>query len=214
MQFKYHSFNVHDQMPRGWEDVITEFALTHYKRKTLVPTSTTSREASSDLELPIQIVGGGAIRRAIPWLYDLYRGLFRDMAAKCFNEEVLIAQDDRYAINCNIQQGINMRYECHIDSNPIEGLLYVTTHFEGEGGELVISNNAGAIGPTQIEEDCVRIYPKRGDLYFFDARSHPHFVAPLAFPGAYRIAVAMNYYTPSCTEEMRPSDLNKHLGLE
>ncbi len=167
-----------------------------------------------DLRLNIQIVGGRIIRQALPWLYDLYRGLFRDLAANCFDEEVLIAKDDRYAINMNIQQGPEMRYECHVDSNPIEGLLYVTTHFEGEGGELIVSNRSNARGPAQIQEDCVRIYPKKGELLFFDARRYPHYVAPLSYPSAHRIAVAMNYYTPSCTEEMRPADLNKHLGIE
>jgi hypothetical protein len=194
--------------------MISDFALTHYQQTILVPTATTSREELSDLQLPVQIVGGISIRRALPWLYDLYRGLFRDLATKCFDEEVLIAKEDQYALNLNIQQGTEMRYECHVDSNPIAGLLYVTTHFEGEGGELIVSNSSNAYGPIQIEKDSVRIFPRKGDLIFFDARRHPHYVSPLTSPGARRISVAMNYYTPSCPEEMRPSDLSKHLGLE
>ncbi len=214
LPFNFNKFQVSNQLPRGWADIIRDFALTHYKRKIIVPTSTTSREAELTLQLPVQIVGGITIRRTLPWLYDIYRGLFRDIAAQCFDEEVFIAKDDRYAINLNIQQGTEMRYECHVDSNPIEGLLYVTTHYEGEGGELVVSHDPNALGPSEIEKNCARFYPQKGDLLFFDARDYPHYVTPLTFPGAYRIVVAMNFYTPSCTEEMRPSDLNKHLGIE
>jgi hypothetical protein len=162
----------------------------------------------------VQTVGGLAIRRSLPWLYDLYRGLFLELACSCFGESVMIAKDDRYAINLNIQQGIKMRYECHVDSNPVEGLLYVTSHLPGDGGELVVSNVSAAVGPAEIDQNCTRILPTRGDLIFFDARQHPHYVTALTSPGACRVAVAMNYYTPSCTEEDRPTDLNKHLGIE
>lgn len=212
--FHYKKHDVVDFLPRSWDSEITEIALTHYKRKMLIPTSVTSRESSVDLQLPVFTVSGITIRRTLPWLYDLYRGLFRDFAAGYTNEPVSIARDDRYAINLNVQQGQEMRYECHVDSNPIEGLLYVTTHFEGEGGELVVSQNPHALGPDEIRKDGVIIHPRKGDLIFFDARNHPHYTAPLLFPSGYRIVVAMNYYTPSCSEEMRPSDLNKHLGLE
>lgn len=76
---------------------------------------------------------------------------------------------------------------------------------------LIVSNNPAARGPTQIEQDCVRIYPVSGNLVFFDARQFPHFVAPLVHASAVRIAVAMNYYVPSCPESSRPLDLNRHL---
>ena len=151
------------------------------------------------------------IRAGLPWLFDLYRGVFRDLGQPYTDELLSVATDDRYAVNLNVQEGRSMRYECHIDSNPVEGLLYVTSHPPGTGGELVVSNRTHVLGPAEIDDDCVRIYPSAGQLYFFDAREFPHYVAPLCDDRDIRIVMAMNYYTPSCTESDRPKDLNRHL---
>ena len=50
-----------------------------------------------------------------------------------------------------------MRYECHVDSNPIEGLLYLTEHPEGNRGELVVSLGYSAKGPDEIRNNS-RVY--------------------------------------------------------
>ena len=52
-------------------------------------------------------------------------------------ENLCVAEDERYAINIKLQKGKKMRYECHVDSNPI--LLYLTENPEGNRGELVVS---------------------------------------------------------------------------
>lgn len=104
-----------------------------------------------------------------------------------------------------------MRYECHVDSNPVQGLLYVTTHKNGEGGELVVSNDESALGVNGILEDCQKIFPCSGDLVIFDARKNPHYVEPLKASDGIRIAATMNFYTIDAPEQMRPTDLNKHL---
>ena len=103
-----------------------------------------------------------------------------------------------------------MRYEAHVDSNPVEVLLYVTDHPYGTGGELVVSPNIDAVGISEIDNDCEIIYPESGKLLVFDFRTFPHYVRPLK-SDEYRVAVAMNYYTEECTEEMRPPDLDQHL---
>jgi hypothetical protein len=144
-------------------------------------------------------------------LYDLYRGTFRDIGQTCVDEPLSIAMDTRYAINFNVQRGTEMRYECHIDSNPLEGLLYATTHAAGTGGEFIACNRADAIGVEAILQDCKHIHPEKGKLLFFDARDHPHLVTPLTDPSGVRVAVTMNYYIPSCPESARPKDLNRHL---
>ncbi|MFM8572493.1 MAG: 2OG-Fe(II) oxygenase, partial [Pirellula sp.] len=174
----------------------------------------TSRELSNDIHIPVVTVGGRAVKEHLPWLYSLYLKEFRDIAQSLTTENVQTAQDDRYAINLNVQCGNQMRYECHVDSNPIEGLLYLTDHPAGCGGELVVSQSEDARGTVAISESATRIYPVAGKLVFFDARLHPHFVAPLRLPEDRRIVAAMNYYLPSCPESARPSDLNRHLGLE
>jgi hypothetical protein len=119
--------------------------------------------------------------------------------------------DNHFAVALNVQTGPD-RYECHVDTNPIEGLLYVTTHREGEGGELVVSNRGEAQSVEEVDADSTIVEPKAGYLLFFDGRHHSHYVASLKDPTAVRIVVAMNYYVPSWPEEKRPTDLNKHLS--
>ena len=211
--FRWVEFDANEFMPQGWRSQITAFALSNYVSKDIVPTSVTSREASLDVVLPCQTVGGTRIRAGLPWLFDLYNGEFLRCARGLKEEPAFSARDDRYAINLNVQRGRKMRYECHVDSDPIEGLLYVTTHKNGAGGELVVSKWADALGPDEIANSGVRIFPEAGKLIFFDARAHPHFVTPLTSEEDIRIVVAMNYYTASCTEAERPADLNRHLGL-
>jgi hypothetical protein len=209
--FKYYEFDVNEFLPASWRDDISQLVKKYSVERILSATSVTSREVSPDITVPAFIVDGDCIKERMPWLYDLYRGFFRDMGQKCVTEPVSTAKEPVYGVNLNIQRGSKMRYECHVDSNPIQGMLYVTTHPEGTGGELVVSNRPEAVGPEDIEKDCVRIFPKSGHLVFFDARQYPHYVAPLKNDDAVRIAAAMNFYIPSAPEEMRPSDLNKHL---
>lgn len=210
-EFSWFASDATSLLPRSWAGDIMRVARSEAASRTLVPTSVTSREATRDLRIPVSTVGGRSVRRCLPWLYDLYRGTFRDILQDISPDPVALATDDRYAVNLNVQVGAGARYEAHVDSNPWEGLLYATTHKPGEGGELVVSNRRDAWGVEAISEDCARIHPQAGTLVFFDAREFPHFVAPLVDPSAIRIAVAMNFYTPSCPESARPSDLNQHL---
>lgn len=209
--FSWHERDVSDLLPRTWATTVADFAARTAVVRTLRPHSVTSRECDPDIAIPVMTVGGVALRNGLPWLYDLYRGTFRDLLETVAGEAVSIARDDRYAVNLNMQRGDRTRYECHVDSNPWEGLLYVTTHPPGSGGELVVANRKDAMGPAEIEADCVRIHPAMGKLVFFDAREFPHFVAPLADADAVRIAIAMNFYTVACPESARPADLNRHL---
>ena len=40
----------------------------------------------------------------------------------------MAAADDRYGVVLNVQRGTKMRFECHVDSNPLTGLLFCTDH--------------------------------------------------------------------------------------
>jgi 2OG-Fe(II) oxygenase superfamily len=212
--FHWSEHDFSEYLPVGWDEAILEFARNRAVHKLLTPTSVTSREGAHSISLPTLTAGGIAIRDGLRWLYDLYHGRILEIAQSITADSVCTAKDDRYAINLNVQTGQSMRYEAHIDSNPIEGLLYVTSHPEGAGGELVVGLDIEARGVDEISRDCVRIYPEKGKLIFFDARRNPHFVSPLVDENDMRVVVAMNFYTPYCTELDRPADLNKHLGLE
>jgi len=157
-------------------------------------------------------IGGAVIRKAAPWIFNLYLNEFREIGQTCIAEPISPASGVRYSINLNVQTG-DMRYEAHVDSNPLEGLLYVTDHPRGSGGELIVCRLQNVVGVDEIARDCVTIYPRVGTLIFFDAREHSHFVRPRNNPGDIRVVAVMNYYTPSCPESARPPDLDKHLGL-
>ena len=212
--FLWHSFDVTSELPESWELCLQRIARAHAVQKSLAPTSVTSRESASITDIPVTTVGGVALAREAPWLDTLYKNRFRELAELVYGVEVSCAQDPRIGINLNVQCGATQRYEAHVDSNPIEGLLYVTTNPPGSGGELVVANNPAAVGIEEIEHDQSRVYPVSGQLIFFDARQHPHYVRPLVASDGERLVVAMNFYTAECTEADRPRDLNLHLFNE
>lgn len=209
-RFSWRSYDLTSILPKFWQDDVLAVARKKAKHKILLPRSVTSREGDPNLQIPVATVGGGTLRADLPWLFDLYKGLFRDLAQLGCSEPVSTATTELIGANLNVQTG-EMRYEAHVDSNPIEGLLYCTDHPRGTGGELVVSNNTLAQSVAEIDRDCSVVYPVAGNLVFFDARRFPHYVRPLAAPGGMRVVVAMNFYTPSCPESSRPPDLTNHL---
>ena len=122
---------------------------------------------------------------------------------------MLPAADDRYGIVLNVQRGTGMRFEFHVDSNPMTGLLFCTDH--PEGGDLVFAHDPAAAGIEAAERDCSVIRPRAGHLIFFDGRQHPHYARPLRTESDMRVVAVMNFYTESCPESTRPQELNRHL---
>ena len=212
--FRWHTFDISSELPWEWVDLITDVAKSQARHKELQPMSVTSREHDRNMRIPVLTLGGIGIKENLPWLDKMYRTLFLELGQSLVTEQLSVAEDQRYAINLNVQQGSQMRYECHVDSNPLEGLLYVTTHSPGSGGELVVSKRGDIFGVDKVEEAAARIYPVSGNLVFFDARHNSHYVTALQNEESMRIAVTMNFYTPSCSEADRPDDLNRHLGIE
>ena len=209
-RFTWRSYDLRSLLLSDWQSEVLE-AAKHAAEKTLIPQSITSREGDKKLRIPIRTLSGVAVRQRLPWLYDLYKGLFRDLGQLGVTEPLYTAESDLHGAVLNVQGGAGMRYECHVDSNPVEGLLYVTDHPKGSGGELVVANNMVAKSVEEVDADCSVVYPVEGNLIFFDARRFAHYVRPLAEADATRIVVAMNFYTPSCPEASRPADLDQHL---
>jgi len=179
--------------------------------RTLRPRSVTSREGNPDLRIDTLTVNGIVLRSELPWVHALYAGLFREFGQSCAGEALACADNDLFGAVLGVQRGSKMRYEAHVDSNPLEGLLYVTSHPSGAGGELIVANDCNAKSVAEIEADCSTVFPMAGHLLFFDARRFPHYVRPLVDPNGTRVVVAMNYYTASCPESSRPADLTSHL---
>ncbi|MGV9680519.1 2OG-Fe(II) oxygenase [Nocardia sp. NPDC003482] len=208
--FRWTTCDVSSMLPHDWEDQIVQVVRKDTISRTLVSAHSTSREATLHEEILCGGVGGEALCSRLPWLRKLYEGPFLEIAQSMTSERVSVMADERFAVVLNVQHS-GERYECHVDTNPIEGLLYCTSHYPGEGGELVVSNRGDVRSIEEIEKDCAVIEPRAGQLVLFDARKHSHYVRPLLKPGAIRIVAAMNYYTESAPEVVRPPDLNRHL---
>lgn len=212
-KFNYFEFDVSNELPKQWDKDILEYVYANAGTVKIVPTdSITSRESLDVTEVPTLVIDGKEIRENFPWLYDLYEDVFLEYAKESFeSDNIFTSEEDLYALNFNIQKGSNMRYECHVDSNPIQGVLYVTTHQKGSGGELVISENSKSIGVEEIDMDAIEIYPKKGSLYLFPGCHYPHYVRPLNEENGIRVSITMNFYTEENPEKNRPKDLNMHL---
>jgi hypothetical protein len=76
-------------------------------------------------------VHAAQVRRSVPWLCEFYRGQFLQLAGEVCTERVVLARDDRYGVVLNVQRGNTMRFECHVDSNPLTGLLFCMDHPAG-----------------------------------------------------------------------------------
>lgn len=209
--FLWHCYDLRSELPSGWQEEVAQVVERSAAARTLVPTSVTSREQSAGIDIPVLTVPGSKVRDELPWLFELYHSRLRDLAQALTSEPVSVAADLRYGVNLNVQQGRMMRYECHVDSNPIQGMLYFTDHPPGTGGELVVANRGDVSGKEAVDADASRIYPVAGHLVFFDARHHTHYVRGTEADGGLRVAAAMNFYTPSSPEADRPKDLNRHL---
>jgi hypothetical protein len=168
-----------------------------------------SREAADVRHITRGRVHAHQVRHRLPWLYQAYRGTFLELAGEACEEKVSPAHDDRYGVVLNVQRGTRMRFECHIDSNPLTGLLFCTDHVNG--GELVFAHDAAAASIADVERDCSVVRPSAGHLIFFDARWYPHYVRPLTQESDMRVVAVMNYYTETSPESTRPLELNRHL---
>jgi 2OG-Fe(II) oxygenase superfamily len=208
--FRWTTFDMTSSLSGDWQQEITATASGADFRE-FPRTPDLSREGPNVQRIYRGRVHAAEVRRNLPWLYRLYRGVFLDLARKVSNEPVVAARDDRYGIVLNVQRGRDMRFEFHIDSNPLTGLLFCTDHLAGAGGELVIAHDPNATDIETIEQDCSVIRPHAGHLIFFDGRRHPHYARPLASAADVRIVAVMNFYTESHPESTRPRDLNLHL---
>jgi hypothetical protein len=207
--FYWMTFNVTGLLPENWhEDISAVAAGADYRAFPRTPVL--SREAADVMYINRGLVHADNVQQQLPWLYKLYRGEFLDLARRARQEPVAPALDDRYGVVLNVQQGESMRFECHVDSNPLTGLLFLTDHPAG-GGELVVGHNPAAASIAAVERECSVIWPYAGHLIFFDGKTYPHYARGLLSGSDVRVVAVMNFYTGSCPESTRPPELNRHL---
>lgn len=206
--FRWTTFDLNDWLPERWQEQVLAVAETADIRD-FPRTPLLSRESPDVQQIPRGRVHADQVRDHLPWLYKAYRNEILELANEVSTEHVSAAHDDRYGLVLNVQRGTKMRFECHVDSNPLTGLLFCTDH--ARGGELVVANDTAASGIAEIERNCSVIRPQAGQLIFFDAREHPHYARLLTEESESRIVAVMNFYTESCPETSRPIELNQHL---
>jgi hypothetical protein len=210
LSFGWTTFDVSSRLPDLWkQDVATVGVDADFREFPRTPIL--SREAEDVARISRGRVHAGEVRQRLPWLYWSYRGYFLQLARETSVERVVPALDDRYGVVLNVQRGTAMRFECHVDSNPLTGLLFCTEHPAGTGGELVFAHDPGASEVEAVEKDCSVLRPHAGHLIFFDGRNHPHYARPLLAEAHMRIVAVMNFYTEACPESTRPQELNRHL---
>jgi hypothetical protein len=205
--FRWTTFDMTSQLPADWQRGLIETAADADVRE-FPRTPILSREATDVSHIRRGRVHADQVQGVLPWLYQLYRADFLQLANSAWTEPVMPARDDRYGVVLNVQRGTTMRFECHVDSNPLTGLLFCTDH--QAGGELVFANDLTATDVDAVERDCSVIRPHAGHLIFFDGRNYPHYARPLMSESETRVVAVMNYYTESCPETTRPPELNRH----
>lgn len=201
-------FDVTGQFPEGWQEDISSIA-EKADFRAFPRTPILSREAADVLHFTRGRVNATQVQQRLPWLYKLYRDHFLELAGQAWGEPIEAALDDRYGVVLNVQRGSTMRFECHVDSNPVTGLLFFTDHPAG-GGELVVGHDPEAVGVEEVERDCTLVTPRPGQLIFFDGKTHPHYARELSGASDVRVVAVMNFYTGSCPESTRPPELNRH----
>jgi hypothetical protein len=207
-RFHWTTFDLNGTLPAAWLKDVSEAAGDADFRE-FPRTPVLSREAADVRRIRRGRVHADHVRKSLPWLYESYRGAFLELAREAWAEPVMAAADERYGVVLNVQRGMAERFECHIDSNPLTGLLFCTNH--PAGGELVFAHNPDAASIDAVERDCSVIRPQAGHLIFFDGRRHPHYGRPLIGDNDIRIVAVMNFYTESWPESTRPRELNRHL---
>lgn len=206
--FRWITFDVADVLPPAWQREVSAVA-TDADFRAFPRTPVISREAADVSYITRGRVHAHEVRHRLPWLYRFYRGLFLELAGRACGETVIPARDERYGVVLNVQRGNGMRFECHIDSNPLTGLLFCTEH--AAGGELVFARDTAAASVEAVERRCSVVRPLAGYLIFFDGRQNPHYVRHLTGESDMRVTAVMNYYTESHPESTRPPELNRHL---
>jgi len=129
-RFRWTTFDVNDLLPPGWQREVGSLAADADFR--LFPrTPNLSREATDVSRISRGRVHADQVRDRLPWLHELYHGAFLELAREAWTEPVATARDERYDVVLNVQRGTSMRFECHVDSNPLTGLLFFTDHEAG-----------------------------------------------------------------------------------
>jgi hypothetical protein len=142
---------------------------------------------------------GTVVAEHLPWLVRLYRGAFlrlaNELAGAVTGHRYVASTDPVSAVNLNLLTP-GERYEWHVDSNPLTGLLFCPVG--PDPSELVFSTPSGRTNTFSAGW---------GHMLLFDAREAPHCVRNVTVG---RVTVPMNFHLDGRRSE-RPRDLDAYL---
>ena len=197
--------NVESLMPSDWQRQILDVAEIHGKLVEFEGGKVSTSRENPDFTTIYKVVKGIDFRTQLPWLGELYRGIFRELVSRFAGEEVVVDPDKRFGANINqLIRGMGDGYERHIDVNDHTGSLVVSTIPKVDWGEFFIMLPNG----TKKEVEM-----KAGWLLIFNGNKHVHGVNKLNPYGgsATRTTVLLDYVKPGSKVE-RPSDMEAIFG--
>ncbi len=185
-------------LPTGWREDVIRVASTLARPAELRGGAPASLEPVGTL-IPYGLVDGEVVGEALPWLTRLYANLADDLASRLSGKSILTSDKPINGVNINVLRGVGSRYELHLDTNPLTGLIFATTHAADEGGQLEFD----------VQPSPLSFPPRSGVLLLFDATRAPHRVTPLT-KDVTRISIPMNFYTEETLTQRSP-DLDSYL---
>ncbi len=190
--------DVRELLPQNWVDQIDNISRSVARDATLKGGTSTSLE-SADTIIRYRLVDGDDIVIHLPWLVDLYRGQFLQIAQQISGVQLETDHSTTSAVNINVLPPGEGGYEWHVDSNPVTGLLFLSSHLHHQGGMLELRS---------ADDHLLSIEPLAGTLAVFDARLCPHRVS--APKSRLRISAPMNYFVAGEVRN-RPEELDSIL---
>ncbi|MBP7807038.1 hypothetical protein KA047_00930 [Candidatus Saccharibacteria bacterium] len=175
----------------------------------------TNREADPDATFELKSIPGHKLAQAVPGLWGLYQGVFKQMMqlALPVDVEPLRAYDEpEYGLECLSQRptlpsdNTLNRMENHVDMR-YTSILVVAAPASNTEGRLVIANNPNAQSVEEVLQDPIFISHRAGTVLCFSRGDvYPHFTEEMTTPGSERLVVSLNYpkasEAPGAAEEL------------
>jgi hypothetical protein len=185
-------------LPVDWLSQVDDVARNVAKAAILEGGTPTSLEPSGTI-IRYRLLDGVGVCNHLPWLTDLYRTDFREIAKRISGADLELDRSVVSSVNLNVLSPGEDGYEWHVDSNPVTGLLFLSSHLHQDGGILELKS---------ANDHLLTIEPLAGTLAVFDARLCPHRVSPPK--KALRISAPMNYFIEG-QRAKRPEELDSRL---
>jgi hypothetical protein len=161
------------------------------------PASTLER---ADAPLQYRVTDGSTIAQQLPNVMHLYQVTIPNLISEFIGLNIIPSRFEKSAITLNLLEGRGSRYEVHVDSNSVTGLLFATSHSSAEGGALRLH---------YPERPAYDVQPKAGLFLLYDARWVPHEVLELR-TATKRLSLPMNYFLATDIET-RPEHLDSYI---